>query len=115
MNDFEEVKQADVRESWEKYAAAKAEHAYLDFYRKAILAILQKEAMGKKGCESVAAQDREARSDTRYVEHIKALAIAVEKESELAWEKEIVRINFETWKTKVINQMREAKDYGVKK
>jgi len=43
------------------------------------------------------------------------LAIAVEKESELAWEKEIVRINFETWKTKVINQMREAKDYGVKK
>ena len=47
--------------------------------------------------------------------HIKALAIAIDKESELAWEKEIVRINFETWKTKVINQMREAKDYGVKK
>jgi len=43
------------------------------------------------------------------------IAIAIEKESELAWEKEIVRINFETWKTKVINQMREAKDYGVKK
>jgi len=65
--------------------------------------------------DSVNAQEREARADQRYIDHIKALAIAIEKESELAWEKEIVRINFETWKTKMINQIKEYKNYGNKK
>jgi hypothetical protein len=41
--------------------------------------------------------------------------VAVQNEAELSFEITIVRINFETWKTKMINQMKEAKDYGVKK
>ena len=107
-----------LRELGKKYAKAKAELSFLDHNRKILLAKLMKEHQinsntGKM--DSVNAQEREARADQRYIDHIKALAIAIEKESELAWEKEIVRINFETWKTKVINQMREAKDYGVKK
>ena len=100
------------------HAKAKGQLSLLDHNRKILLSTLMKEKMinsntGKM--DSVNAQEREARADQRYIDHIKALAIAIEKESELAWEKEIVRINFETWKTKVINQMREAKDYGVKK
>ena len=107
-----------LRELGKKYAKAKAELSFLDHNRKILLAKLMKEHQinsntGKM--DSVNAQEREARADQRYIDHIKALSIAVEKESELAWEKEIVRINFETWKTKVINRMREAKDYGVKK
>ncbi len=112
MNDFEEVKQADVRESWEKYAAAKAEHAYLDFYRKAILAILQKEAMGKKGCESVAAQDREARSDIRYLDVIEKIREAVELEELMRGEVKMAEWRFEAWKARIYADQREAKRYG---
>ena len=65
--------------------------------------------------DSVASQNREARADARYVDHIKALSLAVQNEAELSFEITIVRINFETWKTKMINNMKEAKDYGVKK
>ena len=107
-----------LRELGEKHAKAKGQLSLLDHNRKILLSTLMKEKMISSNSgklESVNAQEREARADQRYTDHIKALAIAIEKESELAWEKEIVRINFETWKTKMINQMREAKDYGVKK
>ena len=29
------------------------------------------------------------------------------------WEKKIVEMNFETWKTKMISQMKERKQYGA--
>ena len=50
--------------------------------------------------------------DVKYEEHIKALAEAVQQEAEWAWQKKIVEINFETWKTKMINQTVEKKNYG---
>ena len=116
--EYQEHQIHKLRELGKKYAKAKAELSFLDHNRKILLAKLMKEHQinsntGKM--DSVNAQEREARADKRYSDHIKALSIAVEKESELAWEKEIVRINFETWKTKTINMMKEAKDYGVKK
>ena len=91
---------------------------FLDHNRKILLAKLMKEHQinsntGKM--DSVNAQEREARADQRYSDHIKALSLAVQNEAELSFEITIVRINFETWKTKMINQMKEAKDYGVKK
>ena len=107
-----------LRSLGKEHGKAKGKLTLLDHNRKILLSTIMREKMINSNTgklDSVASQDREARSDTRYVDHIKALAIAVEKESELAWEKEIVRINFETWKTKMINQMREAKDYGIKK
>ena len=107
-----------LRELGQKYAKAKAELSFLDHNRKILLAKLMKEHLinsntGKM--DSVNAQEREARADKRYSDHIKALSIAVQNEAELSFEITIVRINFETWKTKMINQMKEAKDYGVKK
>ena len=107
-----------LRELGKKYAKAKAELSFLDHNRKILLARLRKEPQinsntGKM--DSVNAQEREARADQRYSDHIKALSVAVQNEAELSFEITIVRINFETWKTKMINQMKEAKDYGVKK
>ena len=107
-----------LRELGKKYAKAKAELSFLDHNRKILLAKLMKEQQinsntGKM--DSVNAQEREARADQRYSDHIKALSLAVQNEAELSFEITIVRINFETWKTKMINQMKEAKDYGVKK
>ena len=117
-DEYQELQINQLRELGKKYAKAKGELSFLDHNRKILLAKLMKEYMINSNTgklDSVASQEREARADQRYIDHIKALAIAIEKESELAWEKEIVRINFETWKTKMINQMREAKDYGIKK
>ena len=107
-----------LRELGKKYAKAKAELSFLDHNRKILLAKLMKEHMINSNTgklDSVASQEREGSCDPRYEEHIKALAIAVQNEAELSFEITIVRINFETWKTKMINQMKEAKDYGVKK
>ncbi len=42
-----------------------------------------------------------------------ALAIAVKNEAKWNWEKKIVEMNFETWKTKMISQMKERKQYGA--
>jgi hypothetical protein len=64
--------------------------------------------------DSVNAQEREARADDRYKKHIDNLAEAVGKEAELNWEKYLVQINFDTWKTKTINKMQEYKNYGNK-
>ena len=107
-----------LRELGEKHAKAKGQVTLLDHSRKILLAKLMKEHMINSNTgklDSVASQDREARSDPRYEEHIKALAIAVQNEAELSYEKTIININFETWKTKMINQMKEYKNYGNKK
>ena len=116
--EYQELQINQLRKLGKDHAKAKGQVTLLDHGRKILLAKLMKEYLINSNTgklDSVASQEREARADQRYIDHIKALAIAIEKESELAWEKEIVRINFETWKTKMINQMREAKDYGIKK
>ena len=107
-----------LRELGKDHAKAKGQVTLLDHGRKILLAKLMKEHMINSNTgklDSVASQEREARSDPRYEEHIKALAIAVEKECELSFQKTIININFETWKTKMINQMKEYKNYGNKK
>ena len=107
-----------LRELGKDHAKAKGQVTLLDHGRKILLAKLMKEHMINSNTgklDSVASQEREGRCDPRYEEHIKALAIAVQNEAELSYKKTIININFETWKTKMINQMKEAKDYGVKK
>tara|TARA_Y100000356_G_scaffold134882_1_gene145478 strand:+ start:1616 stop:1975 length:360 start_codon:yes stop_codon:yes gene_type:complete len=110
-----ELKLEQLREIGKQHAEAKKNLVYLEHARKILLARLMKEyqlnsTTGK--LESAAAQEREARSDTRYEQHIKALSEAVQIEAELNWQKKIVDINFDTWKTKMINDGRERKKYG---
>jgi len=119
MNDETlEMKLHDLRTIGQKHAEAKANLTKLEHSRKILLATLMKEKMINSNTgklDSVNAQEREARADDRYKQHIDALAIAVKEEAKWHWEKRIVEINFETWKTKTINQMKEAKHYGVQK
>ena len=77
--DFKEQKQHEIREKWAKYAKAKSEHAYLEHYRKSLMAILQKEYMAS-GHASVAAQEREARADVRYLEVLEGIKVSVEQD-----------------------------------
>ena len=116
-DDLIELKLEKLREIGIKHAEAKKNLTILEHGRKILLARLMKESQlnsttGK--LETAAAQEREARSDERYQKHIQALAEAVQIESELNWQKKIVDINFDTWKTKMINDGRERKNYGPK-
>lgn len=113
-----EMKLHDLRMIGQKHAEAKSQLTKLEHSRKILLATIMKEKMINSNTgklDSVNAQEREARADDRYKQHIEALAIAVKEEAKWHWEKRIVEINFETWKTKTINQMKEAKHYGVQK
>lgn len=113
-----EMKLHDLRMIGQKHAEAKSQLTKLEHSRKILLATIMKEKMINSNTgklDSVNAQEREARADDRYKQHIEALAVAVKEEAKWHWEKRIVEINFETWKTKTINQMKEAKHYGVQK
>jgi len=117
-DEYQELQINQLRELGKDHAKAKGQVTLLDHGRKILLAKLMKEHMINSNTgklDSVASQDREGRSDPRYEEHIKAFAIAVQNEAELSYEKTIININFETWKTKMINQMKEYKNYGNKK
>ena len=116
--DILEQKIHKIREIGLKHAKASKDRTYLEHSRHILLAKLMKEHMVNSNTgklDSVSSQNREARADPRYEAHIKGLAEAVEEELKWEWEKFIIRMNFESWKTKVINLGKEKKDYGVKK
>ena len=46
--------------------------------------------------------------------NIDKLAKAVKEEAKWNWEKNLVDMNFEKWKTQTISQMKEYKNYGNK-
>jgi len=109
--DAKEQQMHTLREVGKKHAAAKRNLTVLEHGRQIMLSDLMKEYM-LKGEKPAAGQEREARADPRYKEHIEGLGQAVEEELKWAWEKKIVDINFEKWKTNMINQTIERKKYG---
>ena len=90
--DAKEQQMHTLREVGKKHAAAKRNLTVLEHGRQIMLSDLMKEYM-LKGEKTAAGQEREARADPRYKEHIEALGIAVEEELKWAWEKKIVDIN----------------------
>ena len=100
-----------LREIGTKHAEAKRKLSILEHGRQILLADLMKEYL-LQGEKTVAGQDREARADDRYKNHIEALGFAIEEELKWAWEKRIVEINFEKWKTDMINNTMERKHYA---
>jgi len=117
MNDnVLETKMNKLRKLDKDYAKAKKNVTILEHGRKILLSKLMKEKMINSNTgklDSVNAQEREARTDERYQKHIEALGHAVQQEAELYWEKTIVQLNFEAWKTKMISDMKERKNYNA--
>ena len=115
--DVLEQKLEKIRQIGKDYAKAKSELARLEHGRKILISVLMKEYMISSNTgklESAVSQEREARADERYKKHIDKLAEAVRKEAELSWEKFTIQMNFEKWKTEMISQIREYKNYGGK-
>lgn len=88
-----------------KFAKAKAERIYLEEYRKSLKAILMKESIE----QTVNAQEREAYSDSRYVDLLKGLKEAVEAEEELRWALVAAQARIEVWRSMEATNRAEGK------
>ena len=88
-----------IRDKAPLYGEAKAQRVYLEEFRKSKKAMLMKEALKLK-VEAANAQEREAYADPEYVQLIKGLALAIEKEETLKWEIEAARLDIEIWRSR---------------
>ena len=91
-----------------EYAKAKGQRIFLEEFRKSKKALLMKDAL-KMGIETVNAQEREAYSDSSYIELLKGLAVAIEKEEELRWKLEAARMKTDIWRTEQANARLEGR------
>jgi hypothetical protein len=85
-----------------KYAQAKADRFYLEKYRESLKSILCKEALAK-GYEAVNAQEREALSNTKYIDHLMSIKHAMEIEETLRWQLIAAEARVEVWRTQSAN------------
>jgi hypothetical protein len=96
-----------IRDKAPAYGEAKAQRVYLDEFRKSKKALLMKNAL-EMGYEAANAQEREAYADPAYLQLLKGLAAAIEKEETLRWEIEAARLDVEIWRTKeATNRMQD--------
>jgi len=96
-----------IRDKAPAYGEAKAQRVYLDEFRKSKKALLMKNAL-EMGYEAANAQEREAYADLAYLQLLKGLAAAIEKEETLRWEIEAARLDIEIWRTReATNRMQD--------
>ena len=96
-----------IRDKAPAYGEAKAQRVYLDEFRKSKKALLMKNAL-EMGYEAANAQEREAYADPAYLQLLKGLAAAIEKEETLRWEIEAARLDIEIWRTReATNRLQE--------
>jgi hypothetical protein len=78
-----------------KLAAAKATRIYLEEYRKSLKAIL----MTASDEKSAVMQEKEAYADKTYIDHLKALRIAVEEEEAMRWRMVACEAAIDVWRS----------------
>ncbi len=78
-------------------AQARATREYLSEYRKSLKAALMREhdAPGM----TLAAQEREAYADERYMKHLEAMRIAIEADERLRWLQAAAEAKVSAWQT----------------
>ena len=110
-----ERKMAELRALAAKYAKARAETEYLSQFRKSKLAILMKayEMKDPDKFKTNAAQDREARADTAYLEVLVGLKEATETSEKALWELRIAQMGAELLRTQQASERAERKGYGA--
>lgn len=82
-----------------KYAEAKGQRVQIEEYRKSLKAMLMKKAMSEGGIKTAAAAEIEAYADPTYVELIKGLSVAVEREEELRWGLVSAQARIDVWRS----------------
>jgi len=86
-----------------KYAEAKAHRVYLEEYRKSQKAMLMKAAKASGVAKSESAAETEAYADPAYLEILKGLQAAVEREEELRWALVSAQARIEVYRTESAN------------
>ena len=86
-----------------KYAEAKAQRIYLEEFRKSQKAMLMKKAIAEKRATSSAAAEMEAYADGAYVELLKGLEAAVEREEELRYALISAQARIDCWRSEQAN------------
>lgn len=112
MSDRTEQRLADLRQMSEDFAKAYAERNYLEEMKKSQLAILMKRAE-VDGHKTAAAQEREARASTEYLDLLKGLRVATEISERLRWHLEVAKLGVAVWQTQQANERAERKGYGA--
>jgi hypothetical protein len=82
-----------------KYAEAKAHRVYLEEYRKSQKAMLMKKALTAGIVKTAAAAEVEAYADPAYIEVLKGLQAAVEKEEEYRWGLVSAQARIDVWRS----------------
>lgn len=82
-----------------KYAEAKGHRVYLEEYRKSQKAMLMKAALAGGRAKTAAAAEVEAYADPAYVEVLKGLQAAVEREEELRWGLVSAQARIDVWRS----------------
>lgn len=82
-----------------KYAEAKAHRTYLEEFRKSQKAMLMKTAMLEGRAKTSAAAEMEAYADPAYIEVLKGLQAAVEREEELRWGLVSAQARIDVWRS----------------
>ena len=81
-------------------AKCRAEREYMDEYR----GVIKAQIMRLNTNESLGAQEAIAKSDHKYVEHLKLWQECVEKDEYYRWMKATAEINIEAWRTQSSNE-----------
>lgn len=89
-----------MRDNADAAAEARAHRIYLTEYRKSLKAMI----MTEYNSESIGAQEREAYSDKRYLDHLKGLKEAVARDEKMQWLMEVAKARLEAWRTMNANK-----------
>ena len=87
----------------QKYAEAKAHRVYLEEFRKSQKSMLMKAAMSSGAAKTSAAAEMEAYADPAYIEILKGLQEAVEKEEGYRWGLVSAQAKIEVYRTQSAN------------
>lgn len=89
-------------------AQAKANRIYMEEFRKVVKAQVMREREGM----GLGLQERDAYADSRYVQHLKAMQEAVEKDEYHRWMMVAAQAKIEAWRTEQANARAEGKAYS---
>jgi len=82
-----------------KFAEAKSHRVYLEEYRKSQKAMLMKAALADGRAKSAAVAEIEAYADPAYIEVLKGLEAATEREEELRWGLVSAQARIDVWRS----------------
>ena len=89
-----------LREGAEDAAQARADRVYLEEFRKSLKA----QIMAEHAEKPIGAQEREAYSDQRYLDHLDAIRIAVHNDEKARFLRQAALAKIESWRTQEANR-----------